>query len=453
MEKVSLEQLVKITEGRLIQTGTTDWISGAAIDSRKIEENNLFIPIKGEKADGHCFIKIAAEKGCSTSFTETETLDFPEGISVVLVESCLEAMKALAKYNRERYDIPVIAVTGSSGKTTTKDLIASVLSQKYKTLKTQGNFNNEYGIPQTLFNLQPEHEIAVIEMGMDHLDDIRKSIGEVRPHISVITNIGTAHIEILKTQDNILAAKKEIFETMGPSDIALLNGDDVYLNKIKEDEEPFSVVRVGIKGEDLSLKAEQVDSSAQGIRFVADGEHFHFAYPGIHNVYNCLTAIWLGRYYQMTHEEIQRGLDAFKPSGNRMDIVKVREATVINDSYNANPDAMKAALDMLWDMGKSCRRLAVLGDMLEMGEMAESGHLEIGAYAAEMADVLIAVGPESKAYIKGAGASLADERCFWTADAEGAGKLLRKLMAPGDVILIKASRGVHLEKTLKMIQE
>ena len=193
--------------------------------------------------------------------------------------------------------------------------------------------------------------------------DSRKSIGEVRPHISVITNIGTAHIEILKTQDNILAAKKEIFETMGPGDIALLNGDDVYLNKIKEDEEPFSVVRVGIKGEDLSLKAEQVDSSAQGIRFVADGEHFHFAYPGIHNVYNCLTAIWLGRYYQMTHEEIQRGLDAFKPSGNRMDIVKVREATVINDSYNANPDAMKAALDMLWDMGKSCRRLAVLGDM------------------------------------------------------------------------------------------
>ena len=453
MEKVSLEQLVKITEGRLIQTGTTGWISGAAIDSRKIEKNDLFIPIKGEKVDGHRFIKIAAEKGCSTSFTETEALDFPEGISVVLVESCLEAMKALAKYNRERYDIPVIAITGSSGKTTTKDLIASVLSQKYTTLKTQGNFNNEYGIPQTLFNLQPEHEIAVIEMGMDHLNDIRKSIGEVRPHIGVITNIGTAHIEILKTQDNILAAKKEIFETMVAGDIALLNGDDVYLNKIKEDEEPFSVVRVGIKGEDLSLKAEQVESSAKGIRFEADGEHFHFAYPGIHNVYNCLTAIWLGRYYQMTHEEIQRGLDAFKPSGNRMDIVKVRETTVINDSYNANPDAMKAALDMLWDMGKSSRRLAVLGDMLEMGEMAESGHLEIGAYAAEKADVLIAVGPESKAYIKGAGASLADERCFWTADAEGAGELLRKLMAPGDVILIKASRGVHLEKTLEMIQE
>ncbi|CAK7028250.1 MAG: UDP-N-acetylmuramoyl-tripeptide--D-alanyl-D-alanine ligase [Eubacterium sp.] len=453
MEKVSLEQLVKITEGRLIQKGKTDWVTGAAIDSRKIEKNDLFIPIKGEKVDGHRFIETAAEKGCSTSFTETEVLDFPEGINIVLVESCLEAMKALAKYNRERYDIPVIAVTGSSGKTTTKDLIASVLSRKYNTLKTQGNFNNEYGIPQTLFNLQPEHEIAVIEMGMDHLNDIRKSIGEVRPHIGVITNIGTAHIEILKTQDNILAAKKEIFETMGAGDIALLNGDDVYLNKIREDEEPFSVARVGIRGAGLSLKAEQVESSAQGIRFEADGEHYHFAYPGIHNVYNCLTAIWLGRYYQMTRDEIQRGLDAFKPSGNRMDIVKVKAATVINDSYNANPDAMKAALDMLWDMGKGSRRLAVLGDMLEMGEMSETGHLEIGAYAAEKADVLIAVGPESKAYIKGAGASLADERCFWSADAESAGRLLRKLMAPGDVILIKASRGVHLEKTLEMIQE
>lgn len=452
MKKVSLDTLVNITNGQLLQKGTVDYIEHAAIDSRKINKNSLFIPISGEQVDGHCFMETAAQKGCSASLTEKVDVSFPEGVAIVKVDSCLEAMKALAKYNRDRYDIPVIAVTGSSGKTTTKDLIASVLSVKYNTLKTQGNFNNEYGIPQTLFNLEPEHEMAVIEMGMDHLNDIRKSIWEVRPHIGVITNIGTAHIEILKNQDNILKAKMEMLETMGANDIALLNGDDPYLNKIVKSKSLFQSIRVGIESDGLALKAEEVESTSQGIGFEAAGEFYRFSYPGIHNVYNCLIAIWIGKKYGMSQDEIQQGLSAFKPSGNRMDLLTIGGATIINDSYNANPDAMKAALNMLEDMGADRRKIAVLGDMLEMGDMAEIGHFEIGAYAAKKSDVLIAVGPLSKKMIKGIGGNLADDRYYWTADADTAGDLLRTLIKPDDVVLIKASRGIGLEKTLEKIK-
>lgn len=452
MEKISFKTLVKIVDGEVIQTPEIPSVTGATIDSRKVKKGDLFIPIKGERVDGHRFIAKAAEQGATVCLSEEKHLDFPDKIGVIYVTSCLEAMKAIAKYNRCRYELPVVAVTGSSGKTTTKDIIAAVLSEKFKTLKTEGNFNNEYGIPQTLFNLNADHEAAVIEMGMDHLKDISKSIDEVRPHISVITNIGTAHIEILKTQEKILQAKCEIFETMTENDIALLNGDDLWLNSIDEAKVPFQIVRVGIEGSHLQLKAENIVSSSQGLSFDALGKTWQFAYPGIHNVYNCLMAIWIGTYYQMDHELIQKGLLAFKPSGNRMDILQMDHYTVINDSYNANPDAMKAALSMLQDMAENRRKIAVLGDMLEMGEMEKEGHLEIGEEASKKADLILAVGKASKYYIESAKEVFGEKNCFWSPDAETAADVLMDLIKPDDIVLIKGSRGIHLEKIVDKIK-
>ncbi|MEG0310574.1 MAG: UDP-N-acetylmuramoyl-tripeptide--D-alanyl-D-alanine ligase, partial [Eubacterium sp.] len=417
----------------------------------KIGENDLFIPICGKKVDGHCYIEAVAKKGCNVTLTEKQEESYPENMSVIYVNSCLEAMKSIARFNRERYTIPVIAVTGSSGKTTTKDLIASVLSQKYKTMKTQGNYNNEYGIPQTLFRLEPEDDIAVIEMGMDHLGDIRKSIDEVKPHIGVITNIGTAHIEILKTQDNILAAKKEMFETMGREDIALLNGDDPFLNKIDSQKVPYRVVQLGILSENLDLRAEKVKSNELGVFFEVCGVPYHFAYPGMHNIYNCLSAIWLGLYYKMTPKEIQRGLDAFKPSDNRMEILEMGAFKIINDSYNANPDSMKAALNMLDDIGQGYKRkIAVLGDMLEMGTVAKKSHLIIGAYTGLKADILIGVGDMAKYYLEGSGNRV---QKYLMPDAESAEKCIHALLEPGDIILIKGSRGIHLERVVESIKK
>ena len=454
MEKINFEKLLEITGGKVLQQDTAAAVTGVVIDSRKAGAGDLFVPIVGERVDGHDFIGNAAAQGCPVTLTEREDLDFPWNITVILVSSCLEAMKAIAKYNRLRCKAVVTAVTGSSGKTTTKDLVAAVLSEKFKTLKTQGNFNNEYGIPQTLYNLEPDHEMAVIEMGMDHRGEIRASIDEVRPHLALITNIGTAHLEILGTRDNILAAKSEIFETMGEGDVALLNGDDAYLNKIDAQAVPYRIVRVGIDGSGLDLRAEAVTSGADGVSFRTENRRWHFRYPGIHNVYNSLMAIWAGRFYGLTDAEIQAGLDHFVPSGNRMELHEKNGIKIINDAYNANPAAMRAALDMLWDMGAGAKRkIAVLGDMLEMGVSERDGHLEIGRYAAEKADVIVGVGPLSKLYLEGAAGGIIQENLHWTPDAEAAGALLLKLAEPGDAVLLKASRGIALERALKIFME
>lgn len=454
MEKIAFETLVEITGGEVIQKDGPSEIERVVLDSRKVGAGDLFVPIVGERVDGHTFIGNAAAQGCPVTLTEKKNLDFPWNISVIYVPSSLEAMKAIARYNRLRCSASVTAVTGSSGKTTTKDLIAAVLTEKFNTLKTQGNFNNEYGIPQTLYQLEKTHEVAVIEMGMDHQGEIRASIDEVLPHIAVITNIGTAHLEILGTQENILAAKSEIFETMGEGDIAVLNGDDAYLNRIDPKTVPFRVVRVGITGEALDLKAENIVSDARGISFATKEGTWHFRYPGVHNVYNCLMAIWIGKNYGMTNEEIQAGFDHFEPSGNRMALLEKDGIRIINDVYNANPAAMRAALDMLSDMGSDAeRRIAVLGDMLEMGDAEVSGHLEIGQYAAQKAEVIIAVGELSKLYLKGAENNLKADDLYWAEDAVSAGRLLKKIARKGDAVLLKASRSVKLEDGLKIFME
>ncbi|MGL4606840.1 MAG: UDP-N-acetylmuramoyl-tripeptide--D-alanyl-D-alanine ligase [Eubacteriaceae bacterium] len=450
-----MSKLLDVVQGKIIQEGKAKTISGVKIDSRKTTFGDLYIPILGEKNNGHDFIDKAFENGCEVTLSQEPQRKYPKGMTVIFVDSTLEAMKALASYHRHRYGLPVIGITGSSGKTTTKDLVASVLSQKYYTLKTQGNFNNEYGIPQTLFNLEPEHEIAVIEMGMDHLGEIARSIESVDPQIAVITNIGLTHIEILKTQDNIFKAKKEILERLNEEGVALVNGDDPFLRKLSENKQIFQTVTFGIHGSnDFIVKS--FDSHSRGLNMIVQWEkkelEFSFSFPGEHNVYNCLVAIWLGLHFKMSQEEIQKGLDAFVPSGNRMDISEIGNVKIINDSYNANPDAMRSALNVLRTMKEEHKRaIAILGDMLEMGDFALTSHYEIGKYAAECCDVLIGVGEFGEEICRGFGDL--PEKTYHVEKAEKAGELMASLCKPGDIILIKASRGVGLEKTIDYIKE
>lgn len=449
-----VNKILEITQGELLQGEINREITGVTIDSRTINPGDLYIPIVGENNNGHIFITDVFENGGMITLTQEKNRDYPEKMTVIFVPSTLEAMKALARFHRHRYTLPVIAITGSSGKTTTKDLVGVVLSQKYCTLKTQGNFNNEYGIPQTLFRLEPEHEIAVIEMGMDHLGDITKSIDLVDPDISVITNIGLTHIEILKTQENIFLAKKEILQTLGNGQIALINGDDPFLRKLEDEEHPFQIKSFGFHG-DHDLKILDYNSHSRGLnmKIVWEGqkESYTFAYPGEHNIYNCMVAIWLGHYFKMTQQEIQKGLDAFVPSDNRMNIFQVGEITVINDSYNANPDAMKGALNVLSTMKTDHKRsIAVLGDMLEMGDHGPAAHFKTGEYAQTRADILIGVGPLGEDICKGYGSK--QGQVYHVSDAITAGECIASIMAPGDIILIKASRGMGLEKTIDYIK-
>lgn len=454
MESISIDEILHITQGELLQGSHEPIITNVAIDSRKIKNGYLYVPIIGESNNGHDYIKQAFLNGSEVSLTQEKERSFPEGLSVIFVDSTLEAMKALAGFNRHRYNLPVIAITGSSGKTTTKDIVAAVLSQKYNTLKTEGNFNNEYGIPQTLFNLGPDHEIAVIEMGMDHLGDISKSIQIVDPDIGVITNVGLSHIERLKTQENIFLAKKEILQTLNCEGIAYVNGDDVFLKKVTEAQNDFQIRTFGIHG-DHTVKALNYRSHQDGLEIQVAWEDriegYRFNYPGEHNVYNCLVAIGLGYFYKMSQDEIQKGLDAFVPSGNRMDIFTVGETKIINDSYNANPDAMKASLDVLATLGyKHKRKIAILGDMLEMGEYGPPAHFDVGVYAKEKTDLLIGVGELGQAICNGYGDS---GQVYHVSDALAAGQCLQEIIQPDDIILIKASRGMGLERVIDFIKE
>ena len=454
MESISIDEILHITRGELLQGNRSLAITNVAIDSRKIKNNYLYVPIVGETNNGHDYITQAYSNGGQVCLTEERNRSFPAEMTVVYVASTLAAMKALAGFNRQRYNIPVIAITGSSGKTTTKDLVAAVLSQKYHTLKTEGNFNNEYGIPQTLFNLGPDHQIAVIEMGMDHLGDISKSIQLVKPDISVITNIGLSHIERLKTQENIYLAKKEILQTLSSEGIAYINGDDEFLKKIAVEKTTYQVKTFGLQGAQ-TVTARNYTSTPAGLEIEVEWEQrkevFTFNYPGAHNVYNCLVAIGLGYFYEMTQAEIQKGLDAFVPSGNRMDIFTLGSIKVINDSYNANPDAMRATLDVLATLGRDYRRkIAVLGDMLEMGEYGPAAHLEVGRYARDKADILIGVGELGWSICQGyenAGT------VYQVTDALAAGVCLKEIIQPADIILIKGSRGVGLERVIDFIKE
>jgi len=454
MESITINKILEITQGELFQGKTDLEISGVAIDSRTVKSGDLYIPIVGENNNGHAFIVKAFENGGKVTLTQERQWEFPADMTVVFVTSTLEAMKSLAAFHRHRYQLPVIAITGSSGKTTTKDLVAAVLSQKYNTLKTQGNFNNEYGIPQTLFHLKPEHEIAVIEMGMDHLGDITKSIHEVDPDIGVITNIGLTHVETLKTQENIFLAKKEILQTLGTGNIALVNGDDPFLVKLRDEAHTFAVKTFGIQG-NHDLVIQDYSSHSQGLNLTVNWEDqqesYVFNYPGAHNLYNCMVAIWLGHYYHMTQMEIQKGLNAFVPSQNRMDIFQVGAMKVINDSYNANPDAMRGALDVLNTMKSDyIRSIAILGDMLEMGDHGPAAHFKTGEYAKTRADVLIGVGPLGEEICKGFG--LDQGHVYHVPDAAAAGECIASIMTPGDIILIKGSRGMGLEKTIDYIK-
>ena len=445
-----LEELVKVVDGKILQQNRRQTaITGAVIDSRIAKKNDLFIPIMGEHNDGHCFIKNAADQGCVISLTEKTDLTFPETMSIIKVDSTFKALQAIAAYQREISEVMTIAITGSSGKTTTKDLIASVLGIKYAVYKTQGNYNNVYGVPLTLLAIKPEHEIAVVEMGMDHLHEIHTSIGLVKPHIAVMTNIGTAHMEKLGSQENILKAKSEIFETMNEQDYVILNGDDPYLNTIQKRD--FTIIRVGIKSP-CALSADHIGFDTTGVNFEADGQQWHFKYPGIHNVYNCLMAIAIAKKLKMTHKEIQLGFDAFVPSGNRMTLVHCGDIDVLNDAYNANPESMKAAMDSLKHMAKK-RKVAVLGDMLELGNYAKEGHQQVGQYAADIVDLLIGIGEESHEMIKAAKTIKPQMPCFWFENMAIAIEQINPLLKAGDTVLLKASNGMHLEKLIQIIQK
>lgn len=456
MERLSVREIAAASGGTLMNSGEDFGICGVSIDSRNINPGDMFIALKGENFDGHDFIKNAVDNGAALVITHKPLAECD--IPYILVEDTLKALQDIAGYYRKKFQIPFIAVTGSSGKTTTKDMIASVLSQKYNVLKTEGNFNNEIGLPLTLLKLQYSHDIAVVEMGMSSLGEIRLLSDIVRQNIGVISNVGIAHIELLGSRENILKAKLEIFSYFDSSSTAVINGDNDMLVGFSSDK--YRVIRYGLnEGNDYRAYGIK-EKGEEGIDFSVDIDgvqsKFTVPLPGIHNVYNALSAIAVARLFGMEARDIRKGLMSFKPSKMRMDIINLNNGIkLINDAYNANPESMKAAIDVLKSMKSNGRRICILGDMLELGEISAEEHYKTGMYAASAGtDILIAAGSFSDDMKKGAEASGMDRSNIYTfSAAKEVLPHLKDIIKPGDVILVKGSRGMKMECIVDFLRE
>lgn len=452
MKPFTIREIAEATGGEVVQGEPGAVLRSVSTDTRKISTGDLFFALAGERFDAHSFLEQAAGAGAG-GLVVSRRLDFPHGVPVVLVKDTLAALQSLAAFNRERCGVPVVGVTGSTGKTTTKDMISSVLSARLRTLKTEGNFNNEIGLPLTLLKLDGDCEAAVVEMAMRGPGEI-DALGRVaRPTGAVITNIGETHLELLGTVSNIAAAKGEILEHVPPGGFALLNAGSPFIRR-EAGRCRGKVIFFGIE-QPADLTAENIRPEGGGSRFevVLDGDRHQFflPVPGRHNVSNALAAIGVGRELGLTTAEIAAGLAAVALTGMRLEIKEFEGLKIINDAYNASPASTRAALQVLRETAGERRKVAVLGNMFELGARAEEGHREVGAAAAEIGvDYLVAVGDLAAGIAEGAaGAGLPGARIFHCPDNHGASAVLESLLQEGDVVLVKGSRGMRMEEIVR----
>ena len=428
-------------------------VEGITTDSRQVPEGGLFVAIPGERVDGHDYIPKAEAAGAAAVLSEKELPDAK--VPYIRVKSSLQAVKDLAEFYLAGLKIPVVGIAGSVGKTSTKEMVASVLSQKYRVLKTEGNFNNELGLPLTIFRLREEHEIAVLEMGISDFGEMHRLSKIARPQTCILTNIGWCHLENLKTRDGILKAKSEIFDYIRPDGHVILNGDDDKLSTIREVK--GIVPRTFGLNPGNEIWADQLES--RGLKGISCRIHtpegdFDAAIPmpGEHMVYNALAAAAAGLYYGLTLEEIRRGIESFETIRGRFRILETGTYTLIDDCYNANPVSMKTSLQALQE-GKG-RRVAVLGDMGELGENEKDLHREVGAFAGSLSiDALYCGGPLCEYLAEGAREANPELEICWYPGRDRLMVELKRLLKPQDTILIKASHYMGFDKIVNMLRE
>ena len=426
-------------------------LADVCTDTRKIQPGSLFVCLRGERFDGHSFASQAAKLGAAALLEDHPVnADVPQ----LVVTDTGKALLQLAGWYRRRFQLPMVGLTGSVGKTTTKEFIALVLSAKYNTLKTQGNLNNEIGVPQMLFRLEDSHTAAVIEMGMNHFGEISRLTRAVAPTVGLITNIGVSHIENLGSRAGILQAKLEILEGMAPDAPLIVNMDNDMLRTVKLGDRPLLTFAI----DDQSADFTATDIAEQGSTTTFTVHHSTFTQPvtiptvGIHNVYNALAAMAVGYVTGVNPAAAASALANYVPAGMRQNLVQVGGVQVIEDCYNASPDSMRAALQTLGKLPVH-RRYAVLGAMLELGDYAKEAHTQVGKMAAENGiDGVLAYGADAAYIVEAAKqAGLENARLFDTKEALV--QSLAQQVQPGDGVLFKGSRGMHLEDVMHTVYE
>jgi UDP-N-acetylmuramoyl-tripeptide--D-alanyl-D-alanine ligase len=457
MQSMNLREILEATGGSCISGNSAlqENISNICTDSRNIIPGSLFIPLLGERFDGHDYIKQALESGANASLTHKD-IDFETDKVIIKVNNTLSALRELAAYYRSKFNIPFVAVTGSVGKTSTKDMITCVLQQELNTLKTQGNFNNEIGVPLTIFTLEEQHQAAVVEMGMSDLGEISRLTSIVGPDIAIITNIGLSHIENLGSKEKILQAKMEIIEGLKEGGLLILNGDDELLKGLKGKIGPRTLF-FGMN-EDVDYRATDVISKGEeGVSFKVrvKGKDYtaSLKVPGVHNVYNVLAAIAVGVEMGIPMNSVLRGINSYTPGNMRMNIIQGKNIKIINDSYNASPQSMEAAIKVISETSTSGRKIAVLGDMLELGNWAKDSHYGIGkVLVKEGLDALVTVGENARYIAKGAvDAGMSQDNIISYSSADEAAEQLTEHIKKNDVILVKGSRGMMMEKIVDIL--
>ncbi len=463
MFEFTLKEIASAVGGEILQGKPEQSYRSVSTDTRKIQPGCLFIALQGERFDAHDFCTEAVSQGAGGLLVSRRLSDLEDQqIPVILVKDTLKALQALARHNRRTAGIPVIAVTGSVGKTSTKDMLAAVLAQKYQVHKTGGNYNNEIGLPLTLLDLVPEHQVAVVEMGMRAQGEIRDLAWIAEPNIGVITNIGETHIEILGSVANIAAAKGELITALPATATVVLNGDDSWLRSLGA---TFTgkVLYYGF-GEANQLRALDWQTvGAEGCQFTLEIQGSGNQTPsswsvqlpvwGRHNVQNALAAAGVGLELGLSPQEICNGLAQVKLSAMRLQVSTAQPWVVINDAYNANPASTCAALTVLGAYPCTGKRLAVLGNMLELGAEAERGHRSVGAAAAELGvDTLVTLGDlagwiAEEALRQG----MAPAQVTAYQDKALVVEFLKKILQPGDVLLVKGSRGMKMEEIITQL--
>lgn len=452
MLELNLQEIVKATKGVLLKEADVKEIKAVSTDTRKIEEGTMFIALKGENFNGNNYVLDAFNKGAKIAIVDEVKCDLnelKEDVALIKVQNTGRALMDLAKFYREKLGLKVVGITGSAGKTSTKDLVAAVLSDKYKVFKTKGNFNNEIGLPLMILELDSTYDVAILEMGMRGLGQIKELAEIASPDLGIITNIGISHIEILKTRENILKAKMEIATFFDKNNTLVVCGNDDFLGALPEAQ--YKIVKTGV-GENFEIGAKNIALEELSSKFtVYDGEkeeEFSLDMPGEHNISNLMLGIAIAKELGVSFEEMKKGLKNIEATSMRLELIKKDGFSILNDCYNSSPVAVKSAIDVMKNIeGK--RRIAVLGTMRELGHKSEEAHMEIGKYAKENGiEKVLCFGDFSENIKEGYG-----EGCTVYENKEELIKDLLNIICEGDIILVKASRSLKFEEITKALLE
>lgn len=479
MEAISIKEIVNAVQGNLICGDETAQVTSVTTNSKEVFPGALFVPIVGERVDGHKFIESAFASGAAATFTslpiimEEVDLDF----AYIQVENTLEALQKLGAYYRNKFNIPVIGITGSVGKTTTKEMIAAALETKKTVLKTEGNMNSQIGLPLMMFRMEKKHEIAVIEMGMSEEGEMSRLANIARPSTAVVTNIGVSHIGQLGSQENIRKEKLNIINNFNKNSMLYLNGNDSLLLELEtwkqENKAPLAPeTEISLMNTELVYYGTEPHCRyyAKNIRTVGEETHFTCEYPkgtekivlsvlGMHNVGNALVALAIAEQFGIEPSVAKQGLREYKPIAMRGQIMERNGIKLIDDSYNASPDSMKSGIQVLLQLSCSNRRIAVLADVLELGELSYECHYGVGSYIAGLeqshgtVDEVITIGKEASAITKAVEAENNRIHTHSFDSNQEAIQYLKSVLQSGDAVLVKGSRGMHTDEIVKAIME